>query len=175
MSEQLLTTVGSKLQAQLGEVVIAATQEYDFPVFEIDKTKIHEVLAFLKNEGFTFLTTACGLHYPDQSGKEIGMMYQLHQLPTNERIRIKTFTGDKEPVFPTITDLFAGANWMEREAFDFFGIKFTGHPDLRRILNMDELVGHPLRKEFALEDPDREDKDDRFFGRGDLGLTKPKV
>jgi NADH:ubiquinone oxidoreductase subunit C len=65
----------------------------------------------------------------------------------------------------TITDLFAGANWMERETYDFYGIEFTGHPDLRRILNMDDMDYFPMRKEYVLEDGTREDKDDRFFGR----------
>jgi NADH-quinone oxidoreductase subunit C len=66
---------------------------------------------------------------------------------------------------PTCTPLFATANWMEREAFDFYGFKFTGHPDLRRILNMDEMNYHPLRKEYALEDAGRDDKEDKYFGR----------
>ena len=64
-----------------------------------------------------------------------------------------------------MTDLFAGANWMERETYDFFGIEFVGHPDLRRILNEDSMDYFPMRKEYALEDATREDKDDRYFGR----------
>ena len=83
------------------------------------------------------------------------------------RVRIKTFMADKDLNVPTATDLWLGANWMEREAFDFYGFRFTGHPDLRRILNMDEMNYHPLRKEYALEDAGRDDKEDKYFGRED--------
>ena len=93
------------------------------------------------------------------------MMYQLHSLENNYRIRLKAFTHYDPPVFPTLTGMFKTANWMERETYDFYGFKFTGHPDLRRILNMDSLEGWPLRKEYPLEDPFRRDKDDKMFGR----------
>ena len=65
----------------------------------------------------------------------------------------------------TLTDLYSGANWMERETFDFYGIKFKGHPDLRVIVNSEDLGYHPLLKEYALEDGTRTDKDDTMFGR----------
>ena len=69
------------------------------------------------------------------------------------------------PQVDTIIDLFSCANWMERETWDFYGIVFKGHPQLKRILNMDEMISFPMRKEFPLEDSGRTDKDDRFFGR----------
>ncbi len=67
--------------------------------------------------------------------------------------------------FDSVVDLFKSANWQERETYDFYGIKFKNHPQLKRILNMDEMESFPLRKEFPLEDQGRTDKDDRFFGR----------
>jgi NADH-quinone oxidoreductase subunit C len=107
----------------------------------------------------------CGLHYPDNAGHELGVMYQLHNMPKNYRIRLKTFFAISDPHIPTITDLYATANWMERQEYDFFGIIFKGHPNLKRILNMDEMTYHPMRKEYPVEDGTREDKDDKMFGR----------
>ena len=142
--------------------------DYDFPVFSVAKSRIHDVLEFLKNHNefeFTFLTTMCGVHYPDNAGQEFALVYQLHNMQKNWRVRIKTFMATNDLNVPTATDLWLGANWMEREAFDFYGFRFTGHPDLRRILNMDEMNYHPLRKEYALEDAGRDDKQDKYFGR----------
>jgi NADH-quinone oxidoreductase subunit C len=81
------------------------------------------------------------------------------------RIRIKTFVAMANPRLASLTSLFPAANWMERETFDFYGILFEGHPNLKRILNVEYLDYFPMRKEYPLEDPTRHDKDDRFFGR----------
>jgi NADH-quinone oxidoreductase subunit C len=86
-------------------------------------------------------------------------------MPKNFRIRIKTFFDINHPEIATATDLWPAANWMERETYDFFGVKFKGHPNLKRILNMDEMDIFPLRKEFPLEDQTRIDKNDSMFGR----------
>lgn len=142
--------------------------DYDFPVFVLEKSRTHEVLAFLKDnpsQGFSFLTTMCGIHFPENTGAEFALMYQLHNLQENKRIRIKTFMSSKDLEMPTVTDLWKAANWMEREAYDFYGFRFSGHPDLRRILNMDEMNYHPMRKEYGLEDAGRNDKEDKYFGR----------
>lgn len=166
--EELLQNIGDKLKAKFGDAIISAEQHYDFPVFVIKREKLVEIMTFLKEDpetGFGFLTTMCGLHYPDNKGAELGVMYQLHNLPKNLRIRLKTFFPVNDPVVDTITSIFPAANWQERQEFDFFGIKFKGHPDLRRILNMDEMNYHPMRKEYALEDGTRDDKDDKMFGR----------
>jgi len=168
MENTLLNTVGDKLKAKFGDAIISAEQHYDFPVYVIRKDAIYDVLQFLKEDpemGFTFLTTMCGLHYPDHKGNELGVMYQLHNLPKNLRIRLKTFFPVSDPHIPTVTTLFPTANWMERQEYDFFGIIFKGHPNLKRILNMDEMNYHPMRKEYPLEDGTREDKDDKMFGR----------
>ena len=89
----------------------------------------------------------------------------MHNWVENVRIRVTTYLNAENPEVNTITDLFLCANWMERETWDFYGIVFTGHPQLKRILNMDEMVSFPMRKEFPMEDSGRTDKDDRFFGR----------
>ena len=127
---------------------------------------IHDVLLFLRDEKemqFNFLTTLCGMHYPEK--EQLGLVYHLHSFVNNHRIRIKTSTDISNPVFPTATTIWPSANWMERETYDFYGILFEGHPNLVRILNVEDMTDFPMRKEFPLEDQTREDKDDSMFGR----------
>ncbi len=121
---------------------------------------------------FNFLTTLCAIHYPQNAGQELGVIYHLHNWQKNIRIRVKIFFPKDDPQVPTATVLWPTANWMERQEYDFYGVIFTGHPDLRRILNVDDLDVFPLRKEYRLEDGTRTDKDDRFFGRdGHVGQS----
>ena len=164
----LLSTVGDKLKVQFGGGVMSSELLYDYPVFTVKRDIIFEVIQFLYNNeelAFQYLTTMCAIHYPDNKEQELGMMYQLHNLQKNTRIRLKIFFSINDLHVPTITPIFSAANWMEREAFDFYGVIFTGHPNLKRILNMEDMTYHPLRKEYPLEDGTREDKDDRMFGR----------
>jgi NADH-quinone oxidoreductase subunit C len=139
----------------------------DMPTFVVKKFRIVELLKLLYNDDelkFQFLTTLCGIHYPDAE-QQLGMVYHLHSFKNNLRIRFKSFTNIEDPVYPSATAVFETANWMEREAYDFFGIQFTGHPNLKRILNVEEMDYFPMRKEYRLEDATREDKDDKMFGR----------
>ena len=165
-NEEIFTLVENKLKAQFEGSVESAELLYDFPVFTVNKEKIHEVLAFLRNDtelNFHFLTDLTGIQTADE--KHLGVIYHLHNMPKNIRIRVKTFFPMAHPEIPTATDLWLGANWMERETYDFFGIRFKGHPNLKRILNMDGMDYYPLRKEYPLEDQTREDKNDKMFGR----------
>jgi NADH-quinone oxidoreductase subunit C len=124
------------------------------------------LLRLLRDEqGFGFLTSLCAIHYPDNAGQELGIIYHLHNWADNLRLRVKIYFPKEDPHVPSATVLWPAANWMERQEYDFFGVIFTGHPDLRRILNVDDLDVFPLRKEYRLEDGTRTDKDDRFFGR----------
>lgn len=148
-----------------GEILLIETP-YNFLTFTVKPEKIVEIIQFLhdhQDTQFQFLTTLFAIHYPDQ--KQIALVYQLHNLVANTRVRLKIYLPEENPVTPTITHIFAGANWMERETFDFFGVKFTGHPKLVRILNVEEMIIHPMRKEYPLEDQTREDKNDTMFGR----------
>jgi NADH-quinone oxidoreductase subunit C len=166
--EALLKAVEDKLKAQFGQGFISSELLYDYPVFTIKSELICDVVQFLYNDeelAFQYLTTLAGIHYPENKGHEIVVMYQLHNLPKNLRIRIKIAVSINNPVVPTITPVFSAANWMERQEFDFYGIIFSGHPNLKRILNMDEMTYYPMRKEYPLEDGTREDKDDKMFGR----------
>lgn len=168
MDQSLLGTVGETLKTNFGAGIISSEMIADYPVFIINRDILEEVVKFLYQDeelSFQYLTTLAGLHYPDNKGQELGVMYQLHNLQKNYRIRLKTFFSIQDPVVPSITSVFSAANWMERQEFDFFGIIFKGHPNLKRILNVDEMSYYPMRKEYPLEDGTREDKDDRMFGR----------
>ena len=114
---------------------------------------------------FQFLTDLAGIHFPDAVGQELGVIYHLHSLENNVRLIIKLYVPIESPKVPTITGLYATANWMEREAFDFYGIIFEGHPNLIRILNVEDMDYHPMRKEYPMEDATRQDKIDSLFGR----------
>ena len=144
-------------------------QQHDIFTFEVDAESIIEVMTFLRDDKtlrFNFLTDVCGIHYPDNEiDRQFAVVYHMHNWMDNVRIRIKCFLNGENPEIDTVTSLFLGANWQERETYDFYGIIFKGHPQLKRILNMDEMTSFPMRKEFPLEDGGRTDKDDRFFGR----------
>ncbi len=156
--------LAEKFESQIGSF----EEPYGLLTFEADKEINLKVLNYLKEEDtlrFTFLTDLCGVHYPGQKGKELAVVYHLHNLQENLRVRMKIFTSIDDPSVYTATGIFSAANWMERETFDFLGIRFIGHPNMKRILNVEEMDYSPLRKEFPLEDQSRIDKDDEMFGR----------
>jgi NADH-quinone oxidoreductase subunit C len=165
MSE-LLNKVNEKLKINFAESIVSAELLYDYPVFTIKADVINDVLKSLKEDeelNFHFLTDLCGMQTPDE--KQLGVIYHLHNMPKNHRIRLKTFVDINKPEVATATNLWPAANWMERETYDFFGVRFKGHPNLKRILNVDEMDIFPLRKEYPLEDQSRTDKKDEMFGR----------
>jgi NADH-quinone oxidoreductase subunit C len=162
-NEELLKKISEKFDRQITVV----GEPYGLLTIETGREQIIDLLAFLKNDTilqFIYLTDLTGIHYPETE-KPIGVIYHLHSLVNNVRIRIKVFLADDDVHIPTATTVWEGANWMERETYDFFGVIFDGHPDLRRILNVDDMTAFPMRKEFPLEDPNRVDKKDYFFGR----------
>lgn len=162
-NEELIKAISDKFNDQ----VTVIGEPYGLLTVETGRELIIDLLTFLKTDPalkFTFLTDITGIHYPEQE-KPIGVIYHLHSLTTNTRIRAKVFLADADVHIPTATVLWEGANWMERETYDFFGVIFDGHPDLRRVLNVDDMTAFPMRKEFPLEDPNRVDKKDFFFGR----------
>ena len=153
------------LKEQFFDEILNFDESSDILTVTVAKGAIIKTIQFLKEElGFGFLTDLCGIHYPDRE-LQLGVVYHLHNLLKNTRIRIKTFTSVAQPEIDTLTDIFSAANWMERETYDFFGIVFVNHPNLIRILNVEYLDYFPLRKQYPLEDQTRSDKDDRFFGR----------
>ena len=161
--------IQEKMTQKFGNKVLNFSMSRDVFSFEATSDAIYEVIRTLKTEedlNFHFLTDLCGVHYPDNEvDQQFCVVYHLHNWVENTRIRIKTYLNGAQPEVATISDIFLSSNWMERETYDFYGIIFTGHPQLKRILNMDEMVSFPMRKEFPMEDNGRTDKDDRFFGR----------
>ncbi|MEI6310746.1 MAG: NADH-quinone oxidoreductase subunit C [Bacteroidota bacterium] len=156
------------LQEKLGTDLYHSETTYGILSIEINRHKNIELLTFLRDHKelqMSFMTDLCGAHFPDHKNKELVVIYHLHSLVNNIRLRIKCFMPETEQVIDSAVEVFPAANWMERETFDFFGIKFKGHPNLIRILNMESMTYHPLRKEYPLEDASREDKQDKFFGR----------
>jgi len=155
------------LTREFPDSVISSSEPYGMLTVEIKKEDIKKVIHYLKESSLeiNFLTDVCGIHYPEFLDKEIGVIYHLQNMAANFRIRLKVFMPKESVEVDSLTDLYAGANWMERETYDFFGIKFKGHPDLRPILNMEDLGYHPMLKEYRLEDGTRTDKDDAMFGR----------
>jgi NADH-quinone oxidoreductase subunit C len=158
-----------RLTEKFGEQIVSFDESYSMLTAVFPAESCLKAIQFLHDDEelkFRFLTDLTGAHYPDKINEELSVIYHLHNLVDNVRIRIKTYVPVSNPNVYTATQLFSGANWMERETYDFYGINFVGHPDLRRILNVDEMDYFPMRKEFPMEDPSRRDKDDEMFGRG---------
>ncbi|MEN2994912.1 MAG: NADH-quinone oxidoreductase subunit C [Thermodesulfovibrio sp.] len=115
------------------------------------KERIKEILKYLKEqEGFNHLQDLCGVdYYPEKPRFEV--VYNLYSIWRRLSIRVRAKVFEEEPQIDSITDLWQGADWHERECFDMFGIRFTGHPDLRRILMPEDWNGYPLRKDYPLQ------------------------
>ena len=119
----------------------------------VDRASIVAVCDFLKRDEqtpFDYLSDLTCVHFPDRKEAPFEVVYNLYSIPANERIRLKVATTAEEAV-ESVTPLWPAANWMEREVFDLFGIRFSNHPDLRRLLLPPDWEGHPLRKDFPLE------------------------
>jgi NADH-quinone oxidoreductase subunit C len=160
--------IKSRLTEKFGEAVTDMEEPYGLLSVTVPRDLNLKLLNFLYDEpdlSFRFLTDLTAVHYPERTGEEICVVYHLHNLVANIRARVKIYAPVSNPDVYTATGLFSGANWMERETYDFFGVNFVGHPNLKRILNVDEMDYFPLRKEFPLEDQTRIDKDDDMFGR----------
>src|SRR6516225_6448011 len=121
----------------------------------VDSSLIPELLQVLRDdEQFDYCVDITAVHYP-QREKQFDVVWILYSFASNERIRVKTMIADGATL-PTSTSVWATANWLEREAFDMFGIRFDGHPDLKRILLPEDWKGHPLRKDYDILQQDKE-------------------
>jgi len=121
----------------------------------VDRSLIPEILQVLRDEQqFDYCVDITAVHYPKRE-KQFDVLWILYSFPRNERIRVKAMIAEGESI-PSVTSIWGTANWLEREAFDMFGIKFDGHPDLKRILLPDGWKGHPLRKDYGIIEQDKE-------------------
>ncbi|MHA1599042.1 MAG: NADH-quinone oxidoreductase subunit C [Alphaproteobacteria bacterium] len=143
----------------LGELIATAfPTEVEATTFEtgelsvtVKRDNIVKVLTYLRDDAhcqFKILLDVCGVDYPGRD-QRFSVVYNLLSMTHNFRVRVKVRTAEKQPV-PTVTGVFSSADWWEREAWDMYGIYFSGHPDLRRIMTDYGFEGHPLRKDFPL-------------------------
>ncbi|MFM7034574.1 MAG: NADH-quinone oxidoreductase subunit C [Planctomycetia bacterium] len=112
-----------------------------------------EAFAFLREQGFDLLVDVTCVDYLDYRGAKhrYGLVYLLANTATNQRLTVRVFVDDPEPSVRSVVPLWEGANWLEREVWDLFGIRFEGHPDLRRLVMPEEFTAHPLRKDYPLQ------------------------
>ncbi|RUU96101.1 NADH-quinone oxidoreductase subunit C [Mesorhizobium sp. M6A.T.Cr.TU.017.01.1.1] len=144
---ELSNYLGEKLSGRIGDAVFA----YGELTISVEPHDLIEVVTFLrddKNCQFISIIDVCGADYPSRA-KRFDVVYHLLSPKQNIRIRIKV-QADEETVVPSITGVYPGADWFERETYDLYGVLFSGHPDLRRILTDYGFEGHPLRKDFPL-------------------------
>jgi NADH-quinone oxidoreductase subunit C len=163
-NENIKQRLTEKFEDQLTD----GQEPYGMLTFTAPKDLNIKVMQFLFDDAelrFQFLTDLQAVHYPERKGAELAVVYHLHNLIDNVRIRFKVFTDIAKPDVFTATALYSAANVMERETYDFYGVNFIGHPNLIRILNVEEMDYFPMRKEFPLEEQTRIDKDDEMFGR----------
>ncbi|AEA43946.1 NADH-quinone oxidoreductase subunit C [Fluviicola taffensis] len=168
MSNLTNETVLARLQEKFGDAIRNHEEPYGLLTIEIQAEKAHDLIAWLKADDvlkMSFLTLIGAVNFPNDKDRELCVNYHIHSLSHNVRLRIRAFLPIENPTIKSIRDIYIGADWQERETYDFFGVIFEGHPNLTRILNEDSMDYFPMRKEYHLEDATREDKDDRYFGR----------
>ena len=149
MMTEALNELSTYIRELRADLVETATIAYGELTLTASADAIVELLTVLRDDGrcrFVNLTDICGVDYPSRE-KRFDVVYHLLSPTENQRIRIKVACGEDEAV-PSVCGVFAGADWFEREAWDLYGILFTGHPDLRRLLTDYGFEGHPLRKDF---------------------------
>jgi NADH-quinone oxidoreductase subunit C len=144
--EEALTPLGAEMVAELD---VAAEVAFGELTLVAEREKIVQVLTDLRDRfGFQQLLDVCGADYPDREAR-FEVVYHLLSMTRNARVRVKVATDEVQPV-PSAVDVFPCANWFEREAFDMYGMLFSGHPDMRRLLTDYGFEGHPLRKDFPM-------------------------
>ncbi len=151
MSEEALGELSGYIKERLGDAIEEAKLAYGELTLSVPAASIISVLTFLRDDvqcQFVNLTDISGVDYP-QRAKRFDVVYQLMSPRQNQRIRVEV-QADEDTLVPSAVPVFVGAEWFERETYDMYGVLFSGHPDLRRILTDYGFEGHPLRKDFPL-------------------------
>ncbi|QQG35301.1 MAG: NADH-quinone oxidoreductase subunit C [Micavibrio aeruginosavorus] len=151
MSDESLIDLAERVEEALEGAVLKHEILKGELVLHAGRDAVVDVLQFLRDDrecDFKVLIDVCGVDYPDRA-ERFEVVYQLLSLTQNNRVRVKVSTDENTPV-PSVVSVFSSANWLERETWDMYGIYFSGHPDLRRILTDYGFEGHPLRKDFPL-------------------------
>jgi NADH-quinone oxidoreductase subunit C len=148
----------ARLRDRLGDRVVESHAHHGDHTAVLARDAVADALRFCRDEAglrFDLLVDITAVDYVKFPGREDGprfeVVYHLYSVPHNHRVRLKVQVEEDDPVVPTASGLWPIANWLEREVWDMFGIRFDGHPDLRRLLLYEEFVGHPLRKDYPIE------------------------
>lgn len=152
MSQAVVT----KLNGAFAASVLDVKEHRGEVTVTVKKEEIVAICQFLKDEaGYNFLCDLCGVDYLDQEPRFM-VVYNMYNIATKERLRVKVLVTEEGANVDTVSTVWSTANWHERECWDLMGISFNDHPDLRRILMPADWEGHPLRKDYPLQGPDRE-------------------
>ena len=152
------TEILARLQERFGAAVLATHAERDDHTLLVDRAALPDVLRYCRDDAalrFDMLMDLTAVDYLTYPGRDdsprFEIVYHLYSVARNHRVRIKARVPEEDPRIASAVALYASADWMEREVWDMYGIRFTGHPDLRRLLLYEEFEGHPLRKDYPKE------------------------
>ena len=152
-----MSAIVDTLRARLGGALLSSHEERGDLTVVVERSALRDTLALCRDAGalgFDMLMDLTAVDYSKFPGREDGprfeVVYHLYSLGHNHRLRVKTQVDEDDAVVPSAVPLWPIANWFEREVWDMFGIRFDGHPDLRRLLLYEEFVGHPLRKDYPI-------------------------
>jgi NADH-quinone oxidoreductase subunit C len=151
--------IAEKIKELFPEEVLAVSEFRGQVAVTLRKNRLRDIARFLHDDPglyFDYLIDLCGVDYLGKKEKRFEVVYQLYSIKHRRALRLKAEVSEEDPTIDSVTSVWIGANWHEREAFDLYGIRFNGHPDLRRILMPEDWEGHPLRKDYPLKGPEKE-------------------
>lgn len=150
MAENVL----ERLRRKFGEAIIETSSQHGNDTAVVVRARLREVAEFLRDDpelDFNVPIDCTALDWLGKRPVRFEVVYHLYSLAKGHRVRLKVAVPESDPTCPSLTDIWRGMNWHEREAWDLYGIRFVGHPNLKRVLMYEEFVGHPLRKDFPID------------------------